>query len=161
MGSDDRWLTPRPSELLDRFSAAARRALARAPDEMKASNDAAMRPEHLLVALLRDERSVAYLTVAQFVDPPQLLDGLRSVVVKGPPDAPRRTPPVKLVISAALTEAEAAGSPVVNTGHLLLALLDVHEAAATNLLSTAGIDVMKLRGTLPSIEHLAAEASGA
>lgn len=120
------------SDKLDRFTQPARQALTRAQEETLRLNHSAIGPEHMLLALARDERG----TVSQIfrelqVDTSQIIRGVEHAVARSeyrPTERPGLAQGAKRLIEYAVDEARTLGHHTIGTEHLLLGLLRVGSA---------------------------------
>jgi ATP-dependent Clp protease ATP-binding subunit ClpA len=140
--------------VLDGFSPAARRALSLAPQEMQRWGHSWIGPEHLLLAMLRDQSSVARVLMDQLAATDEVRRRLEaSLTAIGPHELPPSLPEpgAKQVITTAREEAGRAGAAIVSTGHLLLALLAAGGSDVARILGHAGVHPKTVRLMLPNI----------
>ncbi len=131
------------------YTATAQSCLINATHEAEALHHAQVQPEHLLLSLLSPESGTAWRLLAGTVRNPTVLqEGLRIVLAEATPAA-ETTPPeygfrIKRTLSEAEDEARRAGHDQVDTGHMLLGLLD-EGGAAGQMLRRSGFDATRLR----------------
>jgi ATP-dependent Clp protease ATP-binding subunit ClpC len=157
------------------FTDECRRVLIRAGDNAVEHGDALVEPTHLLYGIARENRSVAAATladlgaeledllllaggpVAEVTDdePRGLLGRLFRRPKKPAPSAARDKPPdgntvafsptAKRAIDLAVADARALKDQEVDSGHLLVALLQLNNDRAAALLSSAGAELDRAR----------------
>ena len=131
------------------YSAAGQSCLINATREAESLHHAQVLPEHLLLTLLSPEAGTAWNLLAGTVRNPAIMqEGLRIVLADATPSV-EATPPeygfrLKRTLSEAEDEARRAGHEQVDTGHLLLGLLD-EGGAAGQMLRRSGFDAARLR----------------
>jgi ATP-dependent Clp protease ATP-binding subunit ClpC len=140
--------------MFERFTEEARQAVVLAQSETRALGHRHIGTEHLLLGLMRVERSIAALALASL---DVTLDRARPEVeqivaeVAGEPtDASADvsmpfTPRAKKVLELALREALALGHNFIGTEHILLGLAREEGALAMRTLAFLGVDVETLR----------------
>ena len=140
--------------MFERFTEPARMVVAFAQEEARSLGHLHIRTEHLLLALLRDEREIPAATLARRG---VTLDDARDRVVAiagRSPEPPTGqipfTPPAKKVLERALREALALGVDHIGTEHLMLALLREPDGVGAQVLADLG-----------ALEDLRAELIGA
>lgn len=125
------------------FTDSVRRALAQARTEAVRLHHEYVGTEHLLLALLRHEDTVAFQVIkACNVDPAGMNDLIEATVMKGRlaqtgPDLPY-TSRAKKVLEEAMSEAAERGQPYVGTEHLLLGLIREEKGIAAQILVDSG-----------------------
>ncbi|HTP06940.1 MAG TPA: Clp protease N-terminal domain-containing protein [Anaerolineae bacterium] len=131
------------------YTATAQSCLINASREAESLHHAQVQPEHLLLSLLSPESGTAWNLLAGTVRNPAVLqEGLRIVLADATP-ATEAAPPeygfrMKRTLSEAEDEARRAGQEQVDTGHMLLGLLD-EGGAAGQMLRRSGFDASRLR----------------
>lgn len=131
------------------YTANAQSCLITATREAETLRHAEVQPEHLLLSLLSPESGTAWNLLAGTVrNPSVMLEGLRIVLADAAP-ASVTTPPeysfrIKRTLSEAAEEARRAGHEQIDTGHMLLGLLD-EGGAAGQMLRRSGFEASRLR----------------
>ena len=131
------------------YTANAQSCLINATREAETLQHAQVQPEHLLLSLLSPESGTAWNLLAGTVRNPAVMqEGLRIVLADATP-ATAAAPPeygfrIKRTLSEAEDEARRAGQEQVDTGHMLLGLLD-EGGAAGQMLRRSGFDAARLR----------------
>jgi Zn-dependent protease len=131
------------------YTANAQSCLINATREAESMRHAQVQPEHLLLSLLSPESGTAWnLLAGTLRNPAVLQEGLRIVLAEATPGA-EAVPPeygfrIKRTLSEAEDEARRAGQEQVDTGHMLLGLLD-EGGAAGQMLRRSGFDAARLR----------------
>jgi len=131
------------------YTATAETCVLDASQEAATLHHAQVEPEHLLLTLLTPESGTAWNLLASTLrNPATLQEGLRVVLADALP-ASETTPSaygfrIKRTLSEAEEEAQRAGQVQVDTGHLLLGLLN-EGGAAGQMLRRSGFDAVKLR----------------
>ncbi len=132
------------------FTERVRRALARARQEAGRFGHEYVGTEHVLIGLLRDERSLAYQIVINLGSEPQhLIDQVEAIVKRGHneysgPDLPY-TSRAKKVIELAMEECVGLQHSWVGTEHILLGLIAEKKGIAAQVLVDAGITIDRAR----------------
>ena len=125
-----------PTESVDRFDGASRRALARAYWEAGRANEREVAPHHLLLALVSDQDVWIRLMLKTLaVDPVDLASRIDAAAPRreGPrPANLLESPELSLVFAQAASYAAERNAAMIRSGHLLLAI-----ASATNIAATA------------------------
>src|SRR5512139_2227280 len=146
------------------YTATAQSCLINATREAETLHHAQVQPEHLLLSLLSPQSGTAWNLLAGTVRNPAVLqEGLRIVLAEATP-ATEATPPeygfrIKRTLSEAEDEARRAGQEQVDTGHMLLGLLD-EGGAAGQMLRRNGFDAARLRYWLRQPQTVAAPIAG-
>lgn len=131
------------------YTANAQSCLINATREAEMMQHAQVQPEHLLLSLLSPEAGTAWNLLASAVRNPAVMqEGLRIVLADTAP-ASAAAPPeygfrIKRTLSEAEDEARRAGNEQVDTGHMLLGLLD-EGGPAGQMLRRSGLDAARLR----------------
>lgn len=131
------------------YTATAETCVQNATREASTLKHAQVQPEHLLLTLLTPESGTAWNLLAETLrNPATMQEGLRIVLADALTTA-ENTPPaygfrIKRTLSEAEEEAQRAGHVQVDTGHLLLGLLN-EGGAAGQMLRRSGLDAAKLR----------------
>jgi ATP-dependent Clp protease ATP-binding subunit ClpA len=134
-----------------RFSEPAKQVLTAAQEEAERAGHGEIRPEHLVIGVLRQPESLGARALRSLgVDLVGLLDEIRQspsglVAARTLPTAA-----TKRVIDAAVAEADRMGHRVVGTEHLVLGLT-MEESAARTALAERGATMERLR---PAVERL-------
>lgn len=135
----------------ERFTEAAKGALALAQEEAEGTHHGHIGTEHLLFGLLRQDGTVAAESLARIgVDEVAVRTRIEQVLgsdvrVVAAQNIP--TTRTKKVIEMSFREARAAGSRMVRTDHILLALVDEGEGIAAHVLAELGATVELVRST--------------
>lgn len=146
------------------YTANAQSCLINATREAETLHHAQVQPEHLLLSLLSPESGTAWNLLAGTVRNPAVMqEGLRIVLAEATP-ATEIAPPeygfrIKRTLSEAEDEARRAGQEQVDTGHMLLGLLD-EGGAAGQMLRRSGFDATRLRHWLRQPQTLPAPVVG-
>ena len=132
-----------------------RRALDQAKVEAQRLNHEYVGTEHLLLALVADESSLAYhlLQLLASVEPGRIRQEVERYLKPGDdaagPAVP--SPRTKQVIEHAITEAHDMGHACVGTEHLLLGLLRVRDGVAAQVLAKCGVGLEQARQELRAL----------
>ena len=136
-----------PGIQLRRFSQRAKNVLANATEETRTLRHATTRYEHILIGLVREDKSLAGKVLAEQAI---TLDTIRAVVqqrlgvgLEESPDCLAINPGVKQLIERAVAQAKVLHHDYVGTEHLLLALLAQEDAA--DLIEQSKINAAKAR----------------
>ena len=144
----------------ERFTPRARRILAIAEDEAVGLRQAEVGTEHVLLALLSDERGLATRAIRELgVEPNELAQRLRLRLTPGPvgPDGPVGFGPgVRSALTMAHAEAGRLRHNYLGTEHLLLGLLRDGEGPAFVVLNGAGVTLGRARQQVSRILNEAA-----
>ncbi len=139
--------------MFERFTDRARRAVVRAEEEARRLHDTAVRPEHLLLALMEGDGVAAKALRLAGVD----ADVVRSRVAEATPPEPAAgtgplkvpfSPRAKKTLELSLREALRLGHNYIGTEHLLLGALRESEADAGRYL---GVDLAELRNRVVAL----------
>ena len=147
------------------YTATAETCVLNASREATTLQHAQVQPEHLLLTLLTPESGTAWnLLAGTLHNPAAMQEGLR-IVLADALTMSDNLPPVygfriKRTLGEAEEEAQRAGQVQVDTGHLLLGLLN-EGGAAGQMLRRSGFDAVKLRHWLRQPQPLAPVASPA
>jgi ATP-dependent Clp protease ATP-binding subunit ClpA len=138
--------------VFERFTERARHAVVAAQEEARALHHREIAPEHLLLGLLHDDKSMAARALASLG---VTLDRARSEVLRHlpPGDEPFGpqipfTPAAKQVLERSLIESRELGHNYLGTEHLLLALATFEEGESANVLRALGADAGAIRDTV-------------
>jgi Zn-dependent protease len=131
------------------YTANAQSCLINATREAESLHHAQVQPEHLLLSLLSPESGTAWNLLAGTVRNPAVMqEGLRIVLADAAPASTVEPPEygfrIKRTLSEAEDEARRAGQEQVDTGHMLLGLLD-EGGAAGQMLRRSGFEAARLR----------------
>jgi ATP-dependent Clp protease ATP-binding subunit ClpB len=135
----------------------ARDAVAAAQETAEASQHSQVEPEHLLLALLEQQGGVVPEIARRLGQEPSKLAAEARAALHALPRLQSVADQIYLSsrLAAVLRDAEAAAKQLqddyVSTEHLLLALCDQRDGAATRLLKNAGIDHERVLGALQQI----------
>jgi ATP-dependent Clp protease ATP-binding subunit ClpA len=138
--------------VFERFTDAARRVVVAAQEEARDNDADHIRPEHLLLALVRVDGVAADLLAASGVT----AEALRPRLERGSAVSPSHIPfsPVaKEALEAALREAKRRRSDQIDTEHLLFGILSTADETVVELLLAVGADPVALRQTLMGHRH--------
>jgi ATP-dependent Clp protease ATP-binding subunit ClpA len=150
--------TARPGDRFDKFTERARRVLQYAPEEAQRLDHNAIRPEHLLLGLVREGEGVAAKVLGELG---VQLDGLRSAVedALGRGDATSEpasgaaalglTDEAKRAIELSVDEARRLQHHFIGTEHLLLGL--AREGGSKRVLESLGVGLDAVRARVAAI----------
>ena len=143
-----------------RFSRRAHRALERAANEARRLRGVMVEPEHLLLAILRDDHAAGALLVATRgnlangrLDLGRVIARLEHVdeaLATEPASAPAASTRLRSAFDCAAGEAAALNDQRLSTGHLLLGVID-EAGAAADLLASFGVEGDHVRAALAQI----------
>lgn len=145
--------------MFERFTDKARRAVVLAQEEARMLQHQEIGPEHLLLALTRDDGAAGQALAAAGVTTEPAIEALTAVAPAGDRPITGHMPftvPARRVMEQALREALTLGHSYVGTDHLLLALLAIadEDTTAVAILTALGTTTEALRrqvmGDLPS-----------
>jgi Zn-dependent protease len=147
------------------YTANAESCVLNASREATTLQHAQIQPEHLLLTLLTPESGTAWnLLAATLRNPAMMQEGLRIVLADALTTSENMPPTygfrIKRTLSEAEEEAQRAGHAQVDTGHLLLGLLN-EGGAAGQMLRRSGFDAVKLRHWLRQPQPLVPVAASA
>lgn len=135
--------------MFEKFTEPARLVLVLAQQAATARNEGHLGTEHLLLALHREGQGVAAQALqALEISPDAILAQLHQVSKASPlepGDEVRLTPHAKKLLRLSLREAKELGHELVDTEHLLLALLRAGEGLAFQCLKDLGVNPHQLR----------------
>jgi ATP-dependent Clp protease ATP-binding subunit ClpC len=132
------------------FTKRARRVLMRAQEEAQRMRHSHIGTEHLLLGMIEEEKSVASKVLRKLGGEPEqvrrLVERLTSAR-RSPPFSgrPTLTPRTRQVLEAAIDEARRMGHHYIDTGHLLLGLVQQDEGVAMDVLRNMSISLEQLR----------------
>jgi ATP-dependent Clp protease ATP-binding subunit ClpC len=137
-------ITMTDKDKFDLFTKRAKRVLMRAQEEAKNMQHNYIGTEHLLLGMVKEERSVASKVLrklgADVEQVQRLVDRFTSAQRRTPfSSKPTLTPRTRKVLEAAFDEARRMGHHYVDTGHLLLGLIQQQEGIALDILRDLGI----------------------
>jgi ATP-dependent Clp protease ATP-binding subunit ClpC len=128
--------------MFERFTQPARQAIVDAQDEARNHGHNYVGTEHLLVALLRDEESIAFRVLdSKGIHVADVMSWIASTVGRGGWGAVRQlafTPRAKQVVELSLREAVALGHEHVGPEHVLLALTRLEDGLAARIMVELG-----------------------
>lgn len=128
----------------ERFAERAKKTLALAQEEAERSHHSYIGTEHLLLGLLRQPEGDAAEVLKQLeIDVASVRQTIATVLGRNERIIIQQTIPtsrVKMVIEIAFEEARRAGHEMVDTGHLLMALVIEGEGIAAHVLEDLGAD---------------------
>jgi len=132
------------------FTKRARRVLMRAQEEAKSMHHNYIGTEHLLLGMVKEDKSVSSRVLRKLGADPEQLQQLVERFTSGHrrtpfSSKPTLTPRTRKVLESAVDEARRMGHHYIDTGHLLLGLLRQEEGVALDLLRDLGIDLEQLR----------------
>jgi ATP-dependent Clp protease ATP-binding subunit ClpC len=154
--------------MYQKFSDAARQAIAVAQEEAEKAGRMVISTEHILLGLSRDETSIAAKVLSELGVGTAAIEG---EIKKLEPDPVGKKPRSKMILSrdakraldATYREAVDMNDSVVGPGHLLLGLI-VQGGAASTILGALSVDIEKVRHALSAMpkseETATVEASG-
>lgn len=132
-----------------RFSESARRVIFFAQEEAGRAGENYVSTEHLLLGLIKDQRSVAVRVLATCdVSREQVREATERVLVQGKGRTAKEqllTPQSKDVIAFTYDEAAARGERSIGSEHLLLGLLREEKGVAAQVLAELGVTLEKAR----------------
>ena len=104
--------------------------------------------EHLLLGLLKDTTSSAYvILISRGITPQKVEDAIRNSVGVGMPTELSHedfTPRSKNIIELSIVMAKSAGMPLVGTEHILLAILRESQSFAARIIAKSGVSVYEI-----------------
>ncbi|NPA35121.1 MAG: ATP-dependent Clp protease ATP-binding subunit [Chlorobi bacterium] len=142
------------------FSKRVRQVLDRSEEEAKRLRHNKISVEHIVLALLADEDDPAVQILAQLdVDVEQLKhlieNNIKEGQLSGTPTSPYYTRQVEKILQRTLSEAYEMGSTVIDTKHLLLAILRHKDNIVTQILqSMFDVDYEVLKTEIEQIEQI-------
>jgi len=141
---------------LDRFTERSQEALQAAQQAASALQHATVEPEHLLLALLRQQDGLVPSLLQRLEVAPQPLAARLESELEGRPKQygggdPAVGAALRTVLMAAFDEMSRLKDEYVSTEHLLLALAGRKGGEAYRLLSTAGVTPDRIYATLASV----------
>jgi Zn-dependent protease len=147
------------------YTANAQSCLINATREAETLHHAQVQPEHLLLSLLSPESGPAWnLLAGTLRNPAAMQEGLRLVLAEATVAADAAEPEygfrMKRTLSEAEDEARRAGHTQVDTGHMLLGLLD-EGGTAGQMLRRSGFDAARLRHWLRQPQPVTAPTTAA
>jgi hypothetical protein len=160
---------PRPSQpdlatgnIFARFTDRARKTVVGAQDGARAAGNHVIEPEHLLLALLDDEDSMALRAIAAGgTSPGALREAVRATLPAARDGVPQHipfTPRSKTLLNLTAREALRLGHTFIGTEHILLGLLSDEGSDAARILAAQGVAKRPIeeyvRGALRQLEDL-------
>ena len=138
------------ADKFDLFTKRARKVLMRAQEEAQRMRHSYIGTEHLLLGMIKEEKSVASKALRSLgADPAQiqrLVERLTSTHRRSPfSSKPSLTPRTRKVLETAVDEARRLGHHYIDTGHLLLGLIKQDEGVAIEVLRDRGISREQVR----------------
>jgi ATP-dependent Clp protease ATP-binding subunit ClpC len=138
------------TEKFDLFTKRARRVLMRAQEEAQRMRHNYIGTEHLLLGMIEEEKSVASKVLRKLGSDPdrvrRLVERLTSSRRSSPfSGKPALTPRTRQVLETAIDEARRLGHHYIDTGHLLLGLIQQNEGLAIDILRDIGISLEQVR----------------
>ncbi len=148
---------------LERFTPSAQEVLRFAQIEAKRMHHATIGPEHILLGLMLEGEGVAGRVLRDMgLRPQQALQTVARLSSAKPLNEPepelRRT--TEMLLQMSLEEAKRHNSSVVDTQHLLLALLRQHEGVIIAVLTQAGLSAETIRRRVERFMPMRPKASG-
>lgn len=136
----------------NRFSENAKGVLTRAQREAERGGQSYIGTEHLLLGLMGEADGLAGRALAEFgLQLPQIRATMERVLGSNPPPAAQQIIPtsrVKRIIELAFEVARRENSSIVDTGHLLLAVVEEGEGVAAQVLRDQGVTADRTRREL-------------
>jgi len=143
---------------LGRFSKRARRALGYAQEEAQRLNHPYIGTEHLLLGLVREEKSVAAQVLHSLgAEAPRVRSAVEEIIGRGERRMLGRiglSPRTKRIIELAVNRARDVGHNYIGTEHLLLGLIEEGEGVAVDVLKSLDVTLDKVR---TQVDHLAGQ----
>jgi ATP-dependent Clp protease ATP-binding subunit ClpC len=141
-----------------RFTGRSRLALTGAQQEAQQRGHDFLGSEHLLVAVMRDETSVASLALRSLgTAPGRIRAAAEALLESAARERPGIQPEVRAALERADTEARLLGHAHIGTEHLLLGLLWPESGNAARILASFSVDLERARGevlrTLEGWQH--------
>ncbi len=148
----------------NRYSTIANRVLAWTQTEAERLNQSHIEPEHLLLGMLREEKSIAYKVMETLrVDFENLEKDLRqslSVLPKEPTNKAEMSESIKNVLELSLQSTSVLGRPYLGTEHLLVGLLRAITNKAYPILRNAGVTYTDVLSKIKEMPYEGGLASG-
>jgi hypothetical protein len=142
--------------VFERLTDRARRVLVLAQEEARTLYHSCIGSEHLLLGLLREGEGIAAKALAgvgvDYVQTRQLVE--QGVPQRPPPGSPPFSAGAKRILERSLRLSMTRGDSDIGTEHLLLGLLDQHDAATTGIFTALGVPEQEIEGR---VEFLLAE----
>lgn len=142
------------------FTRIARRAMFSAQEEAAKRGNQFVSPEHLLLALLQDEKLISARLIARMgLSCQELCAVLEPQIERSePPFAPfskamHLTPAAHRAVDLAYTERQTLGEGLLGTEHLLLGIVTGSETPAAQVLAAAGVDLERTRRALVELHN--------
>ncbi|OQY21182.1 MAG: NDP-hexose 4-ketoreductase [Anaerolineaceae bacterium 4572_32.1] len=133
----------------DLFTKRAKRVLMLAQEEAQRMRHNYIGTEHLLLGMLKEEKSIASKVLGKLDADPEhmqrLIERLTETRQRAFGGKPTLTPRTRKVLETAVDEARRMGHHYIDTGHLLLGLIQQKEGIAINVLREAGISLKQIR----------------
>lgn len=140
----------------ERFSESAKGVLMLAQREAEHAGHSYIGTEHLLLGLIGREDGLAAAALTNLgVDSPSLRTTLERVLLSAPPSPLAQITPtsrVKRIIEMAFVVAQGEHSPVVDTGHLLIAIVDEGHGIAAQVLAPQ-VDAGRIRKEIAALRE--------
>ena len=138
------------ADKFDLFTKRARRVLMRAQEEAQGMRHNYIGTEHLLLGMLKEEKSVASRVLQELgADPAYIqrqVERFTSARRRSPLSGkPSLSPRTRKVLEAAVDEARRMGHHYIDTGHLLLGLIQQDEGVAIEVLRDTGMSLEQVR----------------
>ncbi len=138
----------------ERYSQEASRVLALAQEAAKSFGHNYVGSEHILIGLIREKNGLASKILEQFgITDQVIIEEADRLVGRGNyhfTDAFGYTPRTKRILELSLYEAKSRNSRLINTEHILLALMRDSNGVAARILSDAGISVSDINQSIDS-----------
>ena len=148
----------------NRYSSIANRVLAWTQTEAERLNQSQIEPEHLLLGLLREEKSIAYRVMeALRVDFKNLENELYqslSLLPKEPTHKAEMSESIKRVLELSLQSTSVLGRPYLGTEHLLVGLMRAITNKAYPILRRAGVSYTDVLSKIKEMPFEGGIASG-
>jgi len=136
------------SDPLERFTPSAQEVLRFAQIEAKRMHHATIGPEHILLGLMLEGEGIAGRVLRDMgLRPQQALQTVARLSSAKPlaDPEPELRHSTEMLLQMSLEEAKRHESPIVDTQHLLLALLRQHEGVIIAVLTQAGLSAETIR----------------
>jgi ATP-dependent Clp protease ATP-binding subunit ClpC len=143
--------------VFERFNSRARRAVVYAQEIARGLNQADIRPEHLLAAILALTDGVAFKALAALDIKLDVFNAEAKEILGQPQGSTHHIPfdaQARKVLELSLREALALGHSHIGTEHLLLGIIRHGECEAARFLVKAGADLSRVR---PQVTQLIAD----
>ena len=141
----------------DRFSESAKGALTRAQDEAERGGQSYIGTEHLLLGLMEQEDGLAQKILTNLgIKLAELRAAMEKVLASSQPGVVESITPtsrVKRIIELSFEIARRENSPVVDTSHMLLAIVEEGQGIAAHVLKDRGVTVDRLKKEITGLRQ--------